>query len=121
VIATATAAELTMDGANKQTHAIKYKGVESQAFSKYHGFVARIHIFGTSRRYYLGVFATAEEAARAADLAYLASRGRGTKTNFPAEQYTDEDIAAARTNLKEPRKTMKGSQYKGVEFAGSWG
>ena len=110
--ATAAAAELIMESANKQNCAVKYKGVRLVRSGKY---MARVLISGTRRHYHLGVFVTAEEAARAADLGYLASQGRGVETNFPAEQYSDEDIKAARAKLKEPVKPIKSSQYKGVE------
>ena len=66
-----------------------------------------------------GCYATGEEAARAADLAALAMRGReGAKTNFPSELYSDEQIAAARAKLREPEKLVKSSHYKGVKAHG---
>ena len=116
--AEAAAAELTMGSGNKQADAVKYKGVKLQRMEAPQRFVARVSILGTNRAYHLGVFASAEEAAHAADLGHLAMRGRGVKTNFPVEQYTDDDIAAARAKMKEPEKQIKCSQYKGVESYG---
>jgi len=54
-----------------------------------------------TRNVYLGMFDNEQEAARAYDLAVLATKGAAAGTNFPPEVYSEEERAdaAARLNL----------------------
>ena len=105
-----------MENAEREAASAKYIGVFTSLSKK---FCAKIRILGKKTRYYLGSYITAEEAAHAADLGLLASRGReGTKTNFPSDEYTDEAIADLRVRLREPGKRIRATRYRGVSAQG---
>ena len=107
------------DAADKETVPCKWRGVKFEPAAKIKKFRARIRVIGKPGlkpgHYHLGYYLTAQEAARAADLGFLARDGRNAKTNFPLLEYTDEDIAAAGARLKESKKRVGTSQYRGVE------
>ena len=111
-----------METAEKEADPAKFKGVVVNRH-KSKPFSAQIRVLGKRSMYFLGNYATCEEAARAADLGLLARSGReGTKTNFPANQYSDDAVADMQARLGEPKKWIKSSCYIGVsaQHPGVW-